>query len=175
MSVAVHFSSATDEWPTPEDFFALLDVEFEFDIDLCAADENALCSSFYTKADDALKKDWWRDGTKGFCNPPYGRCAGGIGAFLAKGREAATNGMTAVFLIPARPDTKWWHQHVMQADEVRLIAGRLKFGDGSGNAPFPSCIVVYRPARTFTAGNIVYTLTPTVKPVFSCLTRTVLP
>jgi site-specific DNA-methyltransferase (adenine-specific) len=34
---------------------------------------------------------------------------------------------------------------VMQADEIRFVSGRLKFGGGRNSAPFPSAVVVFRP------------------------------
>jgi len=66
--------------------------------------------------------------------------------------EAAA-GATVVFLIHARTDTRWFHEHVYHvADEIRFVRGRLKFrhSDGStGSAPFPSMLVIYKPkART---------------------------
>lgn len=171
MSVSVHFSTGQDEWPTPRWLFDMLDSEFGFDLDVCASADNALCERYYTKEDDALTKDWWRDGNAAFCNAPYSRAAGGIGAFLAKGRDAANHLTTAVFLVPARPDTEWWARYVMQADEVRLLQGRLKFGDGTGNAPFPSAVVIFRPQAFWHAHGNIYILTPAVKPSFSYLRR----
>lgn len=79
-------------------------------------------------------------------NPPYGRK---IGSWVKKAKEAARQGKaTVVCLLPARTDTAWWHDYVMKADEIRLIRGRLKFGDGKGNAPFPSAIVVFKKGLT---------------------------
>jgi hypothetical protein len=46
-------------------------------------------------------------------------------------------------LIPSRTDTRWWHEDVMTADEIRFVKGRLKFGDAVNAAPFPSAIVVW--------------------------------
>ena len=47
-------------------------------------------------------------------------------------------------LIPSRTDTKYWHEYVMKAKEIRLIKGRLKFGlSKNGSAPFPSCVVIF--------------------------------
>lgn len=37
----VHFSSATDDWATPQDFFEKLNAEFRFTLDVCASDGNA--------------------------------------------------------------------------------------------------------------------------------------
>ena len=46
-------------------------------------------------------------------------------------------------LIPARTDTKYWHDYVMRASEVYFVKGRLKFGDSQNSAPFPSAVVVF--------------------------------
>ena len=48
-----------------------------------------------------------------------------------------------VCLIPARTDTKYWHDYCMHANEIQFVKGRLKFGDGKGGAPFPSAVVVF--------------------------------
>ena len=48
-----------------------------------------------------------------------------------------------VALIPARTDTQYWHDYCMKASEIMLVKGRLKFGDGTGSAPFPSAVVVF--------------------------------
>lgn len=79
----------------------------------------------------------WK-GLRVFCNPPYGP---GIGSWLARATEAEL----AVFLLPARTDTRWFHEHVLpKALEIRFIRGRLKFGDATNSAPFPSMIVVFK-------------------------------
>ena len=74
-------------------------------------------------------------------NPPYGRV---IGAWMRKAWESSLRGATAVCLVPARTDTEWWHSFAMRG-EVRLLRGRLKFGESKSCAPFPSAIVVFRP------------------------------
>lgn len=48
-----------------------------------------------------------------------------------------------VCLVPSRTDTKWWHEYVMKASEIRFIKGRLKFGDSKNSAPFPSASIVF--------------------------------
>ena len=64
------FSSNTDLWSTPQDFFDKLNLEFNFTIDVCATSENAKCKKFYSIEDDGLAQEW-----QGVCwmNPPYGR------------------------------------------------------------------------------------------------------
>lgn len=71
MNTNVMFSSATDLWATPRDFFDKLNVEFSFTLDPCATAENAKCEKFYTVVENGLKQNW--EGETVFCNPPYGK------------------------------------------------------------------------------------------------------
>lgn len=132
------FTSNTDLWSTPQDFFYELDKEFHFNLDVCALPENAKCESFFTPQDDGLSKEW-----TGVCwmNPPYGR---GIGRWVQKAYESSLRGATVVCLVPARTDTYWWHNYCMKADEIRFVKGRLKFGGSKWNAPFPNAIVIFK-------------------------------
>ena len=92
-----------------------------------------------SEAEDGLTKDW--EGHVVFVNPPYGR---GIDKWIKKSYEESRKEDTkVVMLIPARTDTKYWHQYVMRADEVHFVKGRLKFGDSENSAPFPSAVVVF--------------------------------
>lgn len=137
--MAVHFSSATDMWATPQHVFDEWNDRFDFELDVCAVPENAKCQAFFSPQQDGLKQEW-----RGVCwmNPPYGR---GIGAWVKKAHESSIkNGATVVCLLPARTDTKWWHEHCMFG-EVTFLRGRLKFGDAKAPAPFPSAMVVFRP------------------------------
>src|SRR5574343_538970 len=138
----VHFSSKTDLWATPQDFFDKLNDEFMFDIDVCATHENAKCKKFYTKLDDGMTKDWYGNV---WCNPPYGR---GIGEWVKKASNSThlyANGKktTVVMLLPARTDTKWFHDYIYNKAEIRFIKGRLKFGGSKNSAPFPSMVVIF--------------------------------
>jgi site-specific DNA-methyltransferase (adenine-specific) len=135
------YSSRSEEWATPPDFFAALDAEFGFTLDPCATPDNAKCRRFYTAAQDGLIQDWGRHSV--FCNPPYGRT---MSAWARKCYEASCAGALIVLLAHARTDTRWFHDWVYgKADEIRLIRGRLRFGDGRQSAPFPSLVAVYRP------------------------------
>lgn len=194
MNTGVHFSSATDQWPTPTATYAALNDEFHFDFDPCpmGGTEDGLSTLF---------TPW--TGRRVFCNPPYGP---GIGKWLERGLEAElavflmgfiylsplhvghalrvdgprshhpqsqrfhgrpdceqiapspphlrqttflstfSTVLTYIipFLIPARTDTRWFHDIVLpKAREVRFIRGRLKFGDAVSAAPFPSMVVVF--------------------------------
>ena len=136
----VMFSSKTDAWSTPQDFFDKLDWRFgPFDLDPCATAFNTKCINFFTEAEDGLAKDW--EGFTTFVNPPYGR---GIDKWIQKAYSESRKEDTRVtMLIPARTDTKYWHNYVMKADEVYFVKGRLKFGECDNCAPFPSAIVVF--------------------------------
>lgn len=138
MDVSVHFSSATDDWPTPQDFFDKLDAEFGFTLDPCSDEKNHKCPKFFTAADNGLTQDWSRDCV--FMNPPYGRT---IGLWMRKAYESSLQGATVVCLVPARTDTAWWHDCAMKG-EIRFIRGRLKFGGHKNSAPFPNAVVVFR-------------------------------
>ena len=134
------FSSTTDLWATPQDFFDKLNDEFHFDLDPCATPDNAKCPIFFTKEEDGLSKDW--QGYRVFCNPPYGRA---IAAWVKKCYEESRKSDTlVVMLIPARTDTSYFHDYIYHKAELRFIRGRLKFGGSQQGAPFPSMVVIFK-------------------------------
>ena len=136
----VMYSSKTDNWATPQDFFDELKKEFDFTLDPCASEENHKCEKYFTKEDDGLSQDWGGDCV--FCNPPYGR---EIGRWVRKAYEEGHKENTVVvMLIPARTDTKYFHDYIMHRAEVRFVKGRLKFGGAAAGAPFPSMLVIFR-------------------------------
>lgn len=130
-------SSESVEWETPPRFFKELDREFHFTRDVCASRINHKLDSFWDKEDNALDGRKW-EGTL-WMNPPYGR---DMGMWLKKAYESRATA-TTVCLIPARTDTKFWHQWVMKADEIRFVKGRLKFVNAEDGALFPSCVVIF--------------------------------
>jgi phage N-6-adenine-methyltransferase len=132
------FSSASDLWETPQDLFDTLNGEFGFTLDACAIAANAKCPKFFSPQEDGLAQTW--DGVV-WCNPPYGRQ---IGKWVRKGWESAQAGATVVMLIPARTDTRWFHEFILGKTEIRYLRGRVKFGGGKNSAPFPSAIVIFR-------------------------------
>jgi phage N-6-adenine-methyltransferase len=133
------FSSNTDLWSTPQAFFDKLNMAFKFTIDVCALPDNAKCDQYYTHDKNGLEQEW-----TGTCwmNPPYGR---GIAAWVEKAyKSAKESGATVVCLLPARVDTRWWHDYCANG-EVHFLKGRLKLGNATNCAPFPSAVVVFRP------------------------------
>lgn len=77
-----------------------------------------------------------------FCNPPYGKA---IAYWVRKcSEESEKPNTTIVLLIPARTDTRYFHEYIYRkVKEIRFIKGRLKFGGAKTGAPFPSMIVIF--------------------------------
>jgi phage N-6-adenine-methyltransferase len=137
------FRSASDEWETPQEFFNAVNEVFHCTLDVCATPFNAKCEHYYTKKENGLLQPW-----RGVCwmNPPYGR---EISRWVQKAYESSFEaGTIVVCLLPARTDTKWWHEYVMtRAADVSFIQCRLRFsgkgGVSKGSAPFPSALVIF--------------------------------
>ena len=68
-----------------------------------------------------------------FVNPPYGR---GLARWVAKARGEFELGhaRAVVALLPARPDTAYWHDHIAGRATVYFLRGRLRFGEGGDAA-----------------------------------------
>ena len=140
LNIELMFSSKTDQWSTPQLFFDTLNQEFNFTLDPCCDEFNKKCNKFYTKKDDGLLQNW--GGETVFCNPPYGRI---LKDWVKKcSDESKKRNTTIVMLIPARTDTKYFHDYIYGKSEIRFIKGRLKFGDCKNAAPFPSMIVIFK-------------------------------
>ena len=136
------FSSQKQNWKTPKEFYDILDKEFQFTFDPCPEDRvikvfGALQSKF-----DGLSMNW---GERNFVNPPYNQ----VSKWIKKGFQESQKGKLVVFLIPARTDTKWFHELILpHAKEIRFIKGRLQFIDADTNekkdrAPFPSMLIIF--------------------------------
>ena len=119
------FSSFRGDWRTSHKLYLHLNEEFKFNFDPCPPEPK----------DDGLFVSWNRK--RVYCNPPYGK---NIGDWIMKAKEADI----AVFNLPARTDTEWFHYCLSEADEIRFLRGRLKFQGATNSAPFPSVIIIFR-------------------------------
>ena len=137
MNLATMFSSKRPDWETPKDFFEKFNNELHFTLDVCATQANTKCKNFFSPEDDGLSKTW-----NGICwmNPPYGK---EISKWVKKAYEESLSGTTIVGLLPARTDTKWFHDYILEKAEIRFIKGRIKFVGSKNAAPFPSMIVIW--------------------------------
>jgi len=155
MNRKLMFSNINNAWCTPQPFFDKLNMEFGFTLDPCATEKSAKCEKFYTAKEDGLKQDW--RGEVVFVNPPYGRQ---IGKWVRKCfEESQKPNTTIVILMPARTDTRYFHDYILGKAEIRFIKGRLTFWDLDGEkfkkgkfdemtpAPFPSMLVIYKNER----------------------------
>jgi site-specific DNA-methyltransferase (adenine-specific) len=137
-------SSESNKWYTPKYITDYIESNYgKITLDPCASDWRKIANINYTKEDDGLSKEWNEDLV--FVNPPYGR---GIKLWVEKCvKEQIKHKNTIIMLIPARPDTSYWHDFIFpNYKEIFFIKGRIKFdrieGD-SESAPFPSCLVVF--------------------------------
>ena len=137
-------NSSTDQsWETPTELLEALYLVFpKFDLDPCAPRQTRPTLKArvrYTAEDDGLSLPW--HGVV-FMNPPYGRT---LSRWIAKARQEVESGRARVVvaLIPARPDTSYWHEHIAEKAVVYFLRGRLRFGNCDQSAPFPSALVIW--------------------------------
>jgi phage N-6-adenine-methyltransferase len=131
------FSSGTGNWSTPIDLFKDLDNKYKFTVDVCADTSNYKVKRYYNEKQDGLSKDWSNEIV--WCNPPYSNCSDWV-------RKAAeSKNCLVVMLVPARVDTRWFHDYIYKKDNIsyEFIKGRLKFSGSKTSAPFPSMIVIF--------------------------------
>lgn len=151
----VMYSSGKDDWGTPPDLFESLHKEFNFDLDGAANEFNHLLPNWTGPGSpfpDAIIDGSWHY-ARVFCNPPYSKCK----EFVQHAtNEVILNRAFVCMLIPARTDTKYWHNFIWDRGlhkpysyihQIRFIKGRLKFTvDGKpaeNSAPFPSCLILF--------------------------------
>jgi phage N-6-adenine-methyltransferase len=136
-------ASTHHAWETPAGLLAALRSVFgRFDLDPCASRKSRTrvpARVHLMPEDDGLSVPW--RGTV-FVNPPYGRT---LPRWVAKARREveAAHARAVVALLPARPDTAYWHADVAGKAVVYFLRGRLRFGAGGNSAPFPSALVVW--------------------------------
>lgn len=138
-------SSSYQAWQTPADLGAALsEAVGGFDIDPCAATRDprkarVKAKILLTEADDGISVHWGAN-KKVYVNPPYNRA---LATWVRKCHLEAQLGTIVVALIPARTDSRYWHDYVAGHADVFMLKGRLKFGDGGNSAPFPSAVIAW--------------------------------
>lgn len=142
------------DWATPPEVVSMaarLMGIGEFVIDVAAREDNKKAKYWMGPgsgiAEDALAAEWY---CHAWCNPPYGR---ELSKWVEKAATEAKAGRASVaMLIPARTDTRYFHDHIWNVDEsgprrgveVHFLKGRIKFEGAESGAPFPSMIVIFR-------------------------------
>ena len=146
------FSTGKDDWQTPSEIFNPLMAEFGFTVDVAAGPTNHMLPRWYGEGGESscgLSAIW--DGQVCWMNPPYSRVLQPL--FVEAAAEwARLCGVVTVALLPARTDTRMFHDHIWDAAarkprrwvrEVRFLKGRVRFVGAPASAPFPSMIVVF--------------------------------
>jgi site-specific DNA-methyltransferase (adenine-specific) len=142
-SVTAGNSTGNNGWETPVGLAkSLSDAVEGFDLDPCAATTDrrkarVKARVLLTAEDDGLNAPWRG---RVFVNPPYSR---GLSDWIRKCVMESQRGCLVVALIPARPDTSYWHDLVAGKADIFMLRGRLKFGDADNSAPFASAVVVW--------------------------------
>ena len=140
----VLFSSKSNEWETPKYIFDNLNNIHNFTLDPCCTKKTAKCKKYYTKKENGLKQDWQNEIV--FMNPPYGREQK---YWIEKAFNEWKKGRCKVVgLLPARTDTKYFHDYIYNIKGVSIyfLKGRVKFllnGKTVNSATFPSMIVIW--------------------------------
>lgn len=149
------FDSIKQDWNTPKILFDKLNDEFNFQWDLASSKDNALCENYFTKETDGLKQNW-----NGICwlNPPYGDKTSKMVDWIKKAYNDTLDNenLTVVMLIPARTNTKWFHEYCLKAYELKFICGRPKFGDATHGLPQPLILVVFKKSKENTKFTSFY-------------------
>lgn len=141
----VLFSRKSDEWATPDDLFQKLDQEFQFTLDAAATQYNTKCKYYFDSEINGLEQDWGNAVV--FVNPPYSQISKWVEKAVKEvGQWTFERNCTVVMLLPARTDTRWFHDYIYnnRRCEIRFLRGRLKFKGADNSAPFPSMVVIFR-------------------------------
>ena len=130
------FTSNKDNWETPQELFNKLNRIFSFELDVAADENNHKCDLYFSKEQNGLSQEWK---SRNWMNPPYGR---DIINWIRKANEEAKKGKLTVALLPARTDTKWYHDYCVMWHKV-FLRGRLHFS-GGGECSFSEYDYIFR-------------------------------
>lgn len=151
-----------DSWSTPDYIFEPLDREFDFQIDVCASEDNAKVPGFYfTERDDALTRKW----RVGFglppmniwCNPPYSGPAEWVKYAIS---EAEDTGNTMIVLTNNILDRKYFREFLPNIAEIRIGLRRIQFdvpeGVKASTNPYSQMLSIITPesANTFSTPKL---------------------
>lgn len=140
MSLEPFVSQKTDEWATPPGFVRPLAAAVDgFDLDVASgAEHSPVADRGYDKDDDGLSQPW---PGKIWCNPPYSNISPWLRKAISERQQSRAEFVVA--LVKGDTSTDWFHKYGTEADLFVFVNYRMKFGDSSNSAPFPSLVLVY--------------------------------
>ncbi len=118
-------------WQTPKYFFNWLNKRFDFDIDGCADESNALCLNWVGKG-SPLGSDFLETKTpypyrnlRFYVNPPYSD----VTPFLQQAKRLRDAGCLVVMLLNNDKSTQWYQQHIhgVANEVIDITGGRIAF------------------------------------------------
>lgn len=151
------------QWETPWQVHEYVRERWAVQFDACASPLNALAPRYVTSTDDFITCELSNEII--FCNPPYAMDRYATGSFAAIAPiiqklvvgDVRTRGCTAIALLPALTQQRWFHEHVtgvaggQGCHEIHWIEGLLKWNNPYHEKPpasaygYPFVICVWRP------------------------------
>lgn len=138
------FTSNSSEWETPQELFDKYNQIYDLQFDVACTSLNCKCLDGFKHdlGQNGLTADWKATGcTRFWMNPPYGK---DISKWVKKAYDESRKDLFVVSLLPARTDTKWFHDYCYKTPyDPIFLRGRLKFSNNKNSAPFPSMIIIF--------------------------------
>ena len=86
----------------------------KFDLDVCCSTDNIPAKNRYIDGiHDGLKEDWQK---YNWCNPPYNVAD----EWVKKAYQEQQKGNFTAMLLPARTETKYWHDYILDNKKVKI-------------------------------------------------------
>jgi phage N-6-adenine-methyltransferase len=133
------------DYGTPPEFLAAVKARLgieQFDCDLAASPENAVCSRYFTEKENGLQQGWMAGMGWNWLNPPFGNIAPWVK--LAEVKARCFQVQTAV-LIPAAVGANYWRDHVHLRCHVLFLNGRIQFVGAKDLYPKDCALLLYSP------------------------------
>lgn len=134
-------TGGSDDWETPKCVLKRVAEVGPIGLDPCApVGRNPVgANRTFDENSNGLNQSWFHECPPGeivFVNPPYSN----VRSWL---RLCNIGLCEVIALVPARTDTRAWHE--IKPKVVAFWRGRLQFKGATGSAPFPSALLYWGP------------------------------
>jgi phage N-6-adenine-methyltransferase len=119
--------SGEQNWRTPQDFWAVLQAEFDFEVDVAATAEDRLLDCYITPEENALSLDmpWvYEVQDRAYCNPPFKNMMPWV---VKAHQEAQRHPGAVVGLLAPLSNADWYQFCCRHAHEIRHLYPRVQF------------------------------------------------